>query len=207
MNYVSDQSNNWCFISGRVVEAPKPSHNSYGENFFRMEIEVPRLSRQMDVLPVIISQRLIKKMPIAGRIVAIQGQLRSYNKIIDGQNRLIITVFAQEIQCMDYRTNDPNKITLEGYICKPPIYRTTPFKREITDMLIAVNRQHDKSDYIPCICWGYNAREAGKMKVGSKIRISGRIQSRDYDKVFENGEKERRRVYEVSVRRISYART
>ncbi len=200
----SNQNNNCCFLCGRVCTPPAPSHSIYGERFYRMEMEVPRLSRQVDVLPLTVSGRVLtRETGACGALVAVEGQIRSYNKMQDGKSRLIISVFARSIQCIDRYPDDPNRITLEGYVCKPPIYRTTPFNREITDLLLAVNRSYDKSDYIPCICWGQSARMAGRFTVGARVCVQGRIQSRDYDKDLGNGQTQRRRVYEVSVRRIA----
>jgi retron-type reverse transcriptase len=137
-----------------------------------------------------------------GERFAIQGQMRSYNKIINGQNRLVLTIFCKQIlKEFDEKIN-PNEIELEGFICKPTTYRVTPFGREITDILIAVNRAYNKSDYIPCIIWGRNARYAGMFNVGDRVKVYGRIQAREYEKVLENGEKEVRTAYEVSVSRI-----
>ncbi|MFZ5974640.1 MAG: single-stranded DNA-binding protein [Bacillota bacterium] len=198
------QNNNCCFISGLVCSPPMPSHSIYGEGFYRMEMEVPRLSRQVDVLPVTVSERLLgMNMNPYGKMITVEGQLRSYNKMVDGRSRLIISVFARSLYRIDHFPEDPNRIMLEGYVCKPPIYRTTPFHREITDMLLAVNRAYEKSDYIPCICWGHNARISGQIPVGTRVCVNGRIQSRDYDKQLENGEIQKRRVYEVSVRRMA----
>ena len=204
MHKSPSQNNNCCFICGRVSSTPMPSHSIYGEGFYRMELEVPRLSKQVDILPVTVSERLLDpKMNICDRIVTVEGQLRSYNKMVDGHSRLIISVFARTVCAADRYPEDPNRITLEGYVCKPPVYRTTPFHREIADMLLAVNRAYEKSDYIPCICWGYNARAASQIAVGTRVCVNGRVQSRDYDKQLDDGQVQRRRVYEVSVRRLA----
>ena len=204
MHKSPSQNNNCCFICGRVCSPPMPSHSIYGEGFYRMELEVPRLSKQVDILPVTVSERLLDpNTDICGKIVTVEGQLRSYNKMVGGHSRLIISVFARAVYPVDRFPDDPNCITLEGYVCKPPVYRTTPFHREITDMLLAVNRAYEKSDYIPCICWGHNARASSQIAVGTRVCVNGRIQSRDYDKQLENGEIQRRRVYEVSVRRLT----
>lgn len=203
MHNSSGQNNNCCFLSGRVCTPPVPSHSIYGEGFYRMEMEVPRLSRQVDVLPLTVSERLFNGGNLYGKLISVEGQLRSYNKMVEGRSRLIISVFARTLFGIDRFPEDPNRIILEGYVCKPPIYRTTPFHREITDMLLAVNRAYDKSDYIPCICWGHNARMSGQIPVGTKVCVNGRVQSRDYDKQMDNGQIQTRRVYEVSVRRLT----
>lgn len=204
MHKSPNQNNNSCFVCGRVCTQPMPSHSIYGEGFYRMELEVPRLSKQVDILPVTVSERLLDpRTDICDRIVSVEGQLRSYNKMVEGHSRLIISVFARTVDAADRLPEDPNRISLEGYVCKPPVYRTTPFHREITDLLLAVNRAYEKSDYIPCICWGYNARMSSQIAVGTRVCLNGRIQSRDYDKQLENGDVQRRRVYEVSVRRLT----
>ena len=196
--------NNSCCLCGRICTPPVPNHTLYGERFYRMEIEVPRLSRQVDVLPVTASGRTLTREAVAcGTPVTVKGQLRSYNKMMDGKSRLILSVFARSIECNKHMGNDPNQITLVGYVCKLPVYRTTPFNREITDLLLAVNRTYDRSDYIPSIFWGQNARMAGKLQVGAKLCVQGRIQSREYDKDLGNGQTQRRRVYEVSVRQFT----
>ena len=168
-----------------------------------MEVMVKRLSGQSDVLPVTISERLIesKNLKIGSEICAI-GQFRSYNKQVDGKSKLMLTVFVRELLDFDYGKN-PNNIALLGYICKPPIYRTTPFNREIADILIAVNRAYNKSDYIPCIAWGRNARFVKNLTVGEKIAISGRIQSREYQKKLSETETKLMTAYEVSVSKLA----
>lgn len=176
------------------------SHKIYGEAFYTFYIECGRLSEKADYLPVTASERLLFRHPLCeGAEVCVKGQLRSYNKLVDGKVRLYLTIFAREIE---EKSHTVNEIELTGYVCKPPVYRVTPFGREITDMLIAVNRAYNKSDYIPCIVWGRNARFAAEFGVGDKISIFGRVQSREYEKVMENGEKVQRTAYEVSVSRL-----
>lgn len=185
-------------ISGKVSLPPNLSHSIYGESFYTFMIQVPRLSGNADTLPVIVSERIISRVPIGeGDRILIRGQLRSYNKIVDGASRLELKIFAREIQPWA-EEEYLNRIDLTGFLCKPPVYRTTPFGREITDMLIAVNRSYNKSDYIPSIVWGRNAKTAQTYRVGQKIRIEGRIQSREYEKLLDNGEKIIRVAYEVS---------
>lgn len=175
------------------------SHDLYGEKFYSFVLKVKRLSNYCDLLPVTISERLLNGADLSiGQEISINGQLRSYNKYVDGRGRLILTIFAKEIS-FEPMIDNPNLIVLRGYVCKPPIYRTTPFNREIADLLVAVNRAYNKSDYIPCIAWGRNAKYAQTLSVGEMITIEGRIQSREYEKVVENGVTEKRVAYEVSV--------
>lgn len=181
------------------------SHEVYGEGFYVFKMKIPRLSNYDDVLPITISERLIVNLNFhEDKIFKVEGQLRSYNKVIDGSNRLILTIFARDIveEKLENVTN-PNQIFLDGYICKKPIYRTTPFGREITDMLVAVNRPYRKSDYIPCIAWGRNARFSQKMKVGDRIKVWGRIQSREYQKKLDEEKVLKKIAYEVSISKMN----
>ena len=198
-----EKQNNKVYLKGEIVTEAKFSHEIYGEGFYEMDVMVKRLSGQSDVLPVTISERLIesKNLQIGSEICAI-GQFRSYNKQVDGKSKLMLTVFIREVLDDDYSKN-PNNIVLSGYICKPPIYRTTPFNREIADVLIAVNRAYNKSDYIPCIAWGRNARFVKNLSVGEKIAISGRIQSREYQKKISDTETKLLTAYEVSVSKLA----
>ncbi|MCQ1531056.1 MULTISPECIES: single-stranded DNA-binding protein [Lutispora] len=196
-------SNNVVTIVGIVKEKPTYSHEMFGEDFYSVNLIVPRLSDVSDELPVTISERLIIGMNIEQGIqIIVEGQLRSYNKFIDGNNKLILTIFARSISLSDEEIKNPNQIFLDGYICKKPIYRTTPFGREITDMLIAVNRPYNKSDYIPSIAWGRNARYSEKLQVGDRIRVWGRIQSREYQKKIAEEEVVTRTAYEVSISKM-----
>ncbi|MBQ3115455.1 MAG: single-stranded DNA-binding protein [Clostridia bacterium] len=201
MNYFTEK-NNKVFISGEIVSQAEFSHEVYGEGFYEMNVLVKRLSGQADVLPITASERLIadKDLKLGSTINAI-GQFRSYNKLVDGKSKLMLTVFVREI-LEDVTAKNPNSIVLTGYICKPPIYRTTPFNREIADVLIAVNRSYNKSDYIPCIAWGRNARFAKNLAVGEKIAISGRIQSREYQKKITDDEVKTLTAYEVSISKL-----
>ena len=196
------EKNNKVFISGEIVSEAEFSHEVYGEGFYEMSVMVKRLSGQGDILPVTISERLIadKDLKIGSTINAI-GQFRSYNKLVDGKSRLMLTVFVREL-LDDLYFKNPNTIVLSGYICKPPVYRTTPFNREIADLLVAVNRSYNKSDYIPCIAWGRNARFAKNLSVGEKIVISGRIQSREYQKRFSDDDVVVMTAYEVSISKL-----
>lgn len=202
MNYQSEK-NNKVFISGEIVSEAEFSHEVYGEGFYEMNVLVKRLSGQGDVLPVTISERLIsdKDLKVGVTINAI-GQFRSYNKLVEGKSKLMLTVFVREL-IEEVNIKNPNTIVLSGYICKPPIYRTTPFNREIADILIAVNRSYNKSDYIPCIAWGRNARFAKNLAVGEKIAISGRIQSREYQKRITEDDIRTLTAYEVSISKLS----
>ncbi len=196
------EKNNKVFISGEIISDAEFSHEVYGEGFYEMSVLVKRLSGQGDVLPVTVSERLItdKDLKIGVTINAL-GQFRSYNKLVDGKSKLMLTVFVRELLETPIVKN-PNSIVLSGYICKPPVYRTTPFNREIADVLIAVNRSYNKSDYIPCIAWGRNARFAKNLAVGEKIAISGRIQSREYQKRISEEEIKIMTAYEVSISKL-----
>lgn len=197
------QSTNKVFIEGKVVSELSYSHEMYGEGFYTFMVEVPRLSEALDNLPITVSERLLASVDVSvGKIVRLEGQLRSYNKVVDGVSRLILTVFARDIENIDEISKSPNEIYLDGYICKPPIYRTTPFGREITDILVAVNRPYNKSDYIPAIAWGRNARFSNTLEVGSHIRLWGRIQSREYEKKLSDNEVVKRVAYEVSISKM-----
>ena len=201
MNY-EQMENNKATLSGTITEKPIFSHDVMGEGFYETKIEVKRLSDQSDVIPVTISERLMEDYSIdEGQEVCLTGQFRSYN-ISDGiKSRLILSFFVREV--LPLVDDNPNIIEINGFVCKEPIYRTTPFNREICDMLVAVNRAYNKSDYIPCIAWGRNARFAKNLTVGSKVSISGRIQSRVYQKQLDNGNIETRTAYEVSINRIT----
>lgn len=200
--------NNMVTIAGRIISNLEFSHEIYGEGFYSFILEVPRLSESHDRIPVTISERLINNRVIAkGCFAEIEGQLRSYNNYAKEGNRLILTVFAREFNFLDSesRVRNPNQIYLNGYICKKPIYRMTPFGREITDLLLAVNRPYNKSDYIPCIAWGRNARYSENLNVGDNIKIWGRVQSRDYQKKLDTGEIISKTAYEVSISKMEVA--
>lgn len=197
MSYEQMQ-NNQVYLSGQIASAPEFSHEIMGEKFYDTMVSVERLSGQSDVIPITVSDRLMEgKNFEIGNLIGLIGQFRSYNKIVDGKSKLVLRVFVRELcECDE---NAPNVIELEGYVCKPPVYRTTPFKREIADLLIAVNRAYNKSDYIPAIAWGRNARYASTFDVGDKIHLVGRIQSRIYQKSLDDGTIEERVAYEVSI--------
>jgi single-stranded DNA-binding protein len=197
--------NNVVTISGRVVSNTEYSHEVYGEGFYSFLLEVPRLSNSYDKIPVTISERLISRQKLEiGKVVEIEGQFRSYNSYNSEGNRLVLTVFAREINFLEDEKSikNPNQIYLNGYICKRPVYRTTPFGREITDMLLAVNRPYNKSDYIPCIAWGRNARYSEGLIIGDNVKVWGRIQSREYQKKLESGDVLTKVAYEISVSKM-----
>ncbi len=201
MNYFLEK-NNQVFISGEIVTDAEFSHEVYGEGFYEMNVLVKRLSGQGDILPVTISERLIADRDLGvGVTINALGQFRSYNKLVGGKSKLMLTVFIREL-LDEMPSRNPNSIVLTGYICKPPVYRTTPFNREIADILIAVNRSYNKSDYIPCIAWGRNARFAKNLAVGEKIAVSGRIQSREYQKRVTDDDIKTLTAYEVSISKL-----
>lgn len=190
-------------LCGKVLTKPEYTHELYGEGFYEFMLGVDRLSDYEDKIPITISEKLIKENKIdIGKKILLKGQLRSYNKLVEGRSKLILTVFAREV-FFEETIEASNTIELSGYICKEPIYRTTPFNREICDILIAVNRAYNKSDYLPCIAWGRNARFIRDCRVGEKVFISGRIQSREYQKKFDDGNVETRVAYEISVNKIN----
>ncbi|MBO5910195.1 MAG: single-stranded DNA-binding protein [Clostridia bacterium] len=195
--------NNKVYLQGEVIDEPVYSHEVLNEGFYNLNLSIPRLSGQSDIIPVTISERLLKTANInVGDLIALKGQFRSYNKIEENKSRLVLTVFVREL-CEVDETSNPNIIEIYGYICKSPIYRTTPFNREITDVLMAVNRSYNKSDYIPCITWGRNARFVGELPVGTKLEMVGRIQSREYVKKIEGTEPMQKIAYEISVSKVT----
>ncbi len=202
MNY-EQMNNNKLQLIGTVVKEPVYTHEVFGEGFYETVVAVPRLSEQKDYIPITISDRLLARHEVqVGDRINLVGQFRSYNKIDGERSKLLLTAFVRDLLPMD-ETVSPNNIEITGYICKQPIYRTTPFKREICDVLIAVNRAYNKSDYIPCIMWGRNARFVQNMKVGEKLTVVGRIQSRTYVKNLGDEKSEERVAYEVSVSKIN----
>ncbi|MBP1889670.1 single-stranded DNA-binding protein [Clostridium moniliforme] len=195
--------NNKIYLEGKVVSNLEYSHEMYGEGFYTFGLEVQRLSDSVDLLNVTISERLLAGFDISiGKDVIVEGQLRSYNKFIDGSNKLILTVFARNIEPCIEKSKNPNEIFLDGYICKEPVYRTTPFGREIADVLLAVNRAYNKSDYIPTIAWGRNSRFCKTLEVGDNIKVWGRLQSREYQKKISETEVVKKIAYEVSISKM-----
>lgn len=199
---MTNLQNNSVSLSGQVVGDPVFSHEVFGEKFYEVTLSVKRLSGLTDLLPVSVSEHLLNDSFNDGAFVTVQGQFRSYNKSVGERSKLMLTVFVRDVLPYDETTN-PNVMELSGYICKPPIYRTTPFNREICDVLLAVNRQYNKSDYIPCIVWGRNARFAGTLPVGEHVGIVGRVQSRNYQKKLSDDTFVTRTAYEVSVSKIT----
>ena len=197
-------------LVGKIIKGMEESHEIYGEKFYNFTIEVPRLSSSVDNLQVTISERILFNIDLdPGIYVIIEGQLRSYNRVVNERNKLILTVFVRDLiipeeeELAEFLRN-PNEIYLDGYICKKPIYRTTPFGREISDILLAVNRPYNKSDYIPAIAWGRNARFCENLVVGDRVKVWGRIQSREYQKKLGEEEVESRVAYEVSLSKLEY---
>ena len=212
--------NNCVTLIGKVASDKRLSHETFGEKFYLFDLEVMRLSDIADIIPITVSERLLTNFDLSiGNEIVVDGQFRSYNNYENEKNRLVLTVFAKDIQEYDKvkeqeesteqedeesegtekKGEVTNEIVLIGYICKKPIYRQTPFGREIADILLAVNRAYNKSDYIPCIAWGRNARFCQNIEVGTEIKITGRIQSRTYEKKFEDGTSETRVAYEISI--------
>ena len=210
--------NNYLTLVGKVTSEKQFSHEIYGERFYSFDLSIPRLSGNADIIPVTVSERLITdEMMQIGTKLLIKGQFRSYNSYENEKNRLILTVFAKDIEKLEEEAVEPedgenevandfakkdtitNEVVLIGYICKKPIYRQTPFGREIADILLAVNRAYNKSDYIPSIAWGRNARFCQNLEVGSEVKIIGRVQSRNYEKKYEDGTIVKKVAYEVSI--------
>ena len=199
--------NNQVTMIGEIVSEFEFSHEVYGEGFYLVDISVSRLSDSVDYIPLMVSERLVDvTQSYIGETISVSGQFRSYNRHEEKKNRLILSVFVRELEFVDEIEDDikSNQIYLDGYICKEPIYRKTPLGREIADLLVAVNRSYGKSDYIPGICWGRNARYASSFEVGSHVEVYGRIQSREYIKKIGEEQTEKRVAYEVSVNKIEF---
>ena len=200
--------NNRVSIIGEVVSEFTFSHEVFGEGFYIVNVSVNRLSDMVDIIPLMISERLIDvTKDYRGQKIEVQGQFRSYNRHEGTRNKLVLSIFVRELAVVEEEDipeeqSKSNQIYLDGYVCKPPIYRKTPLGREIADILIAVNRPYGKSDYIPCIAWGRNARFASGIQVGGHLKISGRVQSREYTKKIDENEVEKRVADEVSVSKI-----
>ena len=192
--------NNRAFMAGTIVGEVTLDHTLYGETFYLAHLAIPRLSGVMDVLPLVIPGRLMDgAMPREGEAIEMEGQVRSYNRRAGEGSRLMVTLFARSIRLLPEEALVPrNEVALNGYLCKPANYRTTPFSREIADLLLAVNRSYHKSDYLPCIAWGRNARFAQSLSVGGRVFLTGRLQSRVYQKCCEDGAVVERTTYEVS---------
>ncbi len=205
MNYTNlkEEPANYAKIAGTVVSEPTQSHEVEGEKFFEFKVEVERLSKVKDTIPVTVSEKTLPKEELKiGDVVEIVGEYRSYNKLQNEKSRLILTLFAKDVHVCE-KAEDINEIKLTGFICKEPVYRKTPFEREICDVLLAVNRaNYHKSDYIPCIFWGWNARFVANQSIGCKVRLSGRIQSRNYTKTMPDGSVSNNVAYEVSCQNV-----
>lgn len=198
--------NNQAVVAGEIISDFEFSHEVFGEGFYFVKLKVNRLSHSSDIIPLLVSERLIDVTHSQiGQYLEAHGQFRSYNKHENNRNHLVLSLFVRELELIDSLENrKPNMIFLDGYICKEPVYRTTPLGREIADVLLAVNRAYGKSDYIPCICWGRNARYAGNLAVGSRIQLWGRIQSREYQKRMGENNVVNRVAYEISVNKMEY---
>lgn len=200
--------NNQVSIMGKIASGFTFSHQVYGEGFYLVDLLVKRLSDSEDRIPLMVSERLVDvTQDYEGEYIMVQGQFRSYNRHEEKKNRLVLSVFVRELSFVEEADDSikTNQIFLDGYICKPPVYRKTPLGREIADLLLAVNRPYGKSDYIPCICWGRNARYASAFEVGGHVLLWGRIQSREYIKKLNENQTEKRTAYEVSVSKLEYA--
>lgn len=205
-----EQESNKATLSGEIVSNFEFSHECYGEGFYAAMLASERLSGQKDIIPIMVSERIVDvEVEWIGVNVDISGQFRSYNKCEDGRRHLELSVFVREFEEIEFEHEEPgnghdeNLISLDGYICKEPKYRETPLGREIADILFAVNRPYGKSDYIPCVAWGRNAVYASGLEVGTRLRIEGRIQSREYQKRISDGEYETRTAYEVSIGKLT----
>ena len=200
--------NNKIELCGVIASTPELNHKNYGENFYGFRLSCSRKSTEKDMLPIIVSDRLVEIKDLqVGKKISVKGQVRTFNKhISDDKRKLLIMVFARDVREVEEESESApefnNNVKLSGYICKPPVYRVTPKGREIADVLIAVNRMYGKADYIPCITWGRNARYAGNIDVGTHIDVEGRLQSREYTKKLDDGTEEIRTAYEISVSRI-----
>lgn len=200
--------NNKIELCGVIASAPELNHKTYGENFYGFRLSCSRKSTEKDMLPIIVSDRLVEIKDLqVGKKISVKGQVRTFNKhISDDKRKLLIMVFARDVREIEEESESApefnNNVKLSGYICKPPVYRVTPKGREIADVLIAVNRTYGKSDYIPCITWGRNARYTGNLDVGTRVDVEGRLQSREYTKKLDDDTEEIRTAYEISVSRI-----
>ena len=195
-------ANNKAELAGTVIRPFTISHELYGEKFYTTEVKAKRLSDSEDIIPVIVSERLIDvEYDYTGSYVHIEGQFRSYNEKHGVRMKLVLMLMAKKIEMVEGEEM-VNTIFLDGFVCKKPVYRVTPLGKEISDVLLAVNRTHGKSDYIPCVCWGSNAKMAGDFEVGDRIAINGRMQSRVYEKKIEDGTVEKHVAYEVSVGKL-----
>lgn len=198
-------TNNRIYLQGKITGDIEFSHRIYEETFYVVYINCKRMSGTYDNIPVTVTEKILNEIDLNGdNFYLIKGQIRSYNRFINGKNKLVITVFARTFEIIDDENEGLNSVHLEGYVCKLPNYRKTPFLREICDLLVAVNRPHHKSDYIPVIAWGHTARIASNLLIGKKILITGRLQSRSYMKHYKDGTSKELIAYEVSAMRLEY---
>ena len=192
---MTTQTRNEVLLEGTALEAPVLSHENHGTRFYRFPLEVPRLSGTPDTLPVLLPEPLLDTVQTEAPL-RVQGQLRSFNNRSGVGNRLVLTVYAQAIQP---GTGEPcNRILLSGALCKPPIFRRTPLGRSICDLMLAVSRRYGRADYLPVIAWGQLAVQTSRLQVGDALSLEGRVQSRAYRKVLEDGTIQERVAYEVS---------
>ena len=190
-------------LCGAVLSELKYSHKTYGEIFYTFVLGIERRSGYIDEINIMVSERLIfDNPPRLNDFVEIKGQVRTYNELSEGRNKLNVVVFAKEIYLSENFGYNENYVYLEGFLCKEPLKRTSPLGRDICDLMMAVNRMYNKSDYIPCIAWGRNAGYAESLGVGTKLSVEGRIQSIDYRKKLEDGSSEMRKAFEVSIVKI-----
>ena len=204
MSNLYEEYNN-VIVQGKIVTEKKFNHEIYGEKFYVYDLEVARLSNVTDIIPILVSERLLCDNELKqDMLVEVQGQYRSYNSTTEEKSRLVLMVFVKEYNIIEEINiaKPQNEITLNGFLCKKPVFRTTPLGRDIVDMLLAVNRAYNKSDYIPLIAWGRNANYCKDLIIGTNIKIVGRIQSRQYEKKYTDGTIEKRRAYEVSVDKL-----
>lgn len=194
--------NNTVTVSGVITQKFTFNHMTASEAFYRTEIAVARKSGTVDMIPLMVSERLVTVTEDwSGKVLEVTGSFRSYNQNEGDRRRLMLFVFAQEVELLEENENI-NEVFLDGHICKAPTYRKTPLGREICDMLVAVNRPNDKSDYIPCVIWGRAATFASRLEVGTGVQLWGRLQSRVYTKRLDETHQETRVAYEFSVNKI-----
>ncbi len=190
-----DTTVNVIMLRGTLGSRPEYSHENHGRRFYRFSLDVPRLSGAVDSLNVIAPQEVMERAELTGGVIQVIGQIRSFNSRSETGRRLIISVYAEDITLCD---DEPeNSVELTGTICKQPVYRRTPLGREICDIMLAVNRSYHRSDYLPVILWGRTAKEIAQQPVGTVLSITGRLQSREYQKVLDSGI-EKRVAYEIS---------
>ena len=191
-----DYTANRAVLRGMLAELPVFSHENHDKKFFRFLLEVQRLSGAVDILPVIASEEALCAMDLSGgSMIEVTGQVRSFNSRAATGRKLIISVYAETVEAVEGEA--VNDVSLTGVICKPPVYRRTPLGREICDIMLAVNRPYRRTDYIPCIFWGKTAALVRQAQVGHTVGLTGRLQSREYIKMLDEGS-EQRTAYEVS---------